>query len=135
MKYLSKNRMKYFKIYLLIFFIQQTLISCKVKNDKISSFERLIQSNEIQRTAHMENNAELLVSQIADSMYSISNGQIELVSNQDTKEKFEKYFSLVKYTSWDDIRQPMIEISEDGKSASVNYQKWNTKRKGRIRHY
>ncbi|MDW3192498.1 MAG: hypothetical protein R8G66_09035 [Cytophagales bacterium] len=80
------------------------------KSDKVA----LLRSNEIQRKAHMENNAALLVSQIADSMINVDKGDISTLSNEEIKTRFESYFKVVKYTRWDDLQAPIIQISGDG---------------------
>ncbi|WP_408024313.1 SMP-30/gluconolactonase/LRE family protein [Tenacibaculum sediminilitoris] len=115
--------MKYFKYHCILLGLLVSLGSCKVKQEKIYDVEELIQSNELQRLAHMENNAQLLVDQIADTMISISDGQIQKISNQDIKKRFSNYFTNVQYTSWDDVQNPIIHLSEDGYTASLYVQK------------
>ena len=109
-------------ISLTIFIIFSCQKEKKANTEEITA--ALLKSNEIQRTAHLENNAQLLVSEIADTMISLQRGEISFASNQAIKARFERYFGQVKYNSWDDVREPIIEISSDGKSASVNFQKF-----------
>ena len=99
------------------------LSSCKVDKSDPLDFTGLVQSNEIQRIAHLENDADRLVSQIADTMISVSRGQIQPSTNKEIKDRFDQYFSQVKYTSWDDTQVPIIHISEDGSAASVYVEK------------
>ncbi len=89
-----------------------------------TSRELLLESNEIQRRAHMENDAALLVSQIADSMLSIQKGEISTVSNAQIQARFENYFKSVKYTKWDDLQEPIIQVSDDGKWAVMFVKKF-----------
>lgn len=101
------------------------LFACQSEKipDKETITTQLLHSNEVQRTAHLENDAALLVGQIADSMLSVSRGEISIAANSAIEQRFENYFQQVKYTSWDDTRAPIIEIANDGQSASVYVQK------------
>lgn len=80
---------------------------------QLSVNEALLESNEIQRKAHLENDAALLVSQLADSMINVDEGEISILSNDQIRSRFEGYFKLVKYTRWDDIEEPIIQVSPD----------------------
>ncbi len=79
----------------------------------------LLQSNEIQRKAHLENDASLLVSQIAGSMINVDEGEISTLTNDQIRSRFERYFKVVKYTRWDDIQEPIIQVSPDETWATV----------------
>jgi hypothetical protein len=83
----------------------------------------LLESNEIQRRAHMTNDAALLVGEISDTMTSVQNGKVSISTNKEVRERFESYFSTVKYSKWDDLKPPIVTISEDGKMATVVFQK------------
>ncbi|KAA3623229.1 MAG: hypothetical protein DWQ02_24825 [Bacteroidetes bacterium] len=91
----------------------------KFETDKTA----LLNSNEIQRQAHMENDASLLVSQIADTLVTVQRGNVRTESNTTIKQRFEAYFKTVKYLKWDDISPPVIHISEDGTMATVIVEK------------
>lgn len=91
----------------------------KIEEEK----KKLLISNEIQRRAHMENDASLLVSQIADSLITVQRGEVRIESNATIKQRFESYFKTVKYLKWDDIVPPVIHISEDGTMATVILEK------------
>lgn len=85
--------------------------------------KQLLLSNEIQRTAHLNSDADLLANEIADSMITLNEGNIQWASNQTIRKNFSQYFKTVKYTSWDDTQQPQIFISDDGTQASMYVQK------------
>lgn len=88
-------------------------IRCFTSYGQQSVKEVLLQSNDLQRKAHLENDATLLVSQIADSMINVDEGEISILSNDQIKTRFERYFKSVKYTLWDDIQEPIIQVSPD----------------------
>ncbi len=101
-----------------IFFLY-LIFSCQQEPPENNDRDALLVSNEIQRTAHLINDAKLLANEIADSMVSVQNGEVSFHSNAEIKERFTEYFKQVNYTSWDDTRPPIIHISEDGTMASV----------------
>ena len=103
--------------------ISISIMSCKDDSNYQSAYEELLRSNEIQRKAHLTNDATLLANEIADSMVYIQNGMIRIASNTEIKTRFEAYFKQMKYTSWDDVQPPMIKISKDGSMATVAVQK------------
>ena len=92
-------------------------------NNKSEEEKKLLISNEIQRRAHMENDASLLVSQIADTLITVQRGKVRVESNEAIKKRFESYFKTVKYLKWDDVVPPVIHISEDGTMATVIVEK------------
>ena len=114
------------KATILCFLLVSTFITgCDNRSDDFrkEALRALIKSNEIQREAHLTNDAELFTSQIADTMTGASMGNIQYSINQDIVERFDQYFSMVKYTSWDDVQAPAIYLSEDATLASVYVQK------------
>ncbi len=80
-------------------------------------------SNEVQKAAHLEHNATMLVSQIADTMIQVADGEIKKLSNEAIKERFQKYFKTVKYRRWDDMQEPVVELAKSGELASVTVHK------------
>ncbi len=93
--------------------------SCQSTVDLELERQLLLESNEIQRTAHMENDASMLVSQIADEMTSVQFGDITLSSVSNVEQRFTNYFKTVKYSKWDDLEDPHITISPDGQLATM----------------
>ncbi len=110
---------------LFLFTICFLFFSCSKYSDKERQEDigKLLQSNEIQRKAHLFGDAELLVSQIADSMTSVRGGNISNASNSEIKKRFEYYFNQVQYIKWDDLEEPRIKISDDGSLAKMYLRK------------
>ncbi|MEM7375150.1 MAG: SMP-30/gluconolactonase/LRE family protein [Bacteroidota bacterium] len=118
--------MNYFPLPFLLLISLINITGCTTKRlpDKAAIIAQLLRSNEIQRRAHLENDANLLASQIADSMMSVSRGEISFSANSAIQQRFEGYFQQVRYSSWDDTRKPIIEIAQDGQTASIYVQKF-----------
>lgn len=95
-------------------------IACSDKVDISAEKKTILSINEEQRTAHMTNNAQLLVKSIADTLVTIDSGEIYINSNQQVLNQFSNYFSGVKYLEWDDLREPIIDISADGSLATLS---------------
>lgn len=98
-------------------------IACSDKVDISAEKKTILSINEEQRTAHMTNNAQLLVKSIADTLVTIDSGEIYINSNQQVLNQFSNYFSGVKYLEWDDLMEPIIDISADGSLATMSVKK------------
>lgn len=85
---------------------------------------KLFETNEVQRTAHLTNDAALLVGEIADSMLSLNAGQMNWMSKEAIQNRFENYFDMVRYTSWDDVTAPIIEFDQQSGKAKTYVQKF-----------
>lgn len=83
----------------------------------------LLQINEKQRTAHMTNDAALLVNSMADSVITVDGGNIYRSSRQQVQDRFTAYFKTVKYFKWDDMEAPVIHIAPGGTMATVSVRK------------
>jgi hypothetical protein len=66
-----------------------------------------------ERQAHLQGNANLLATGLADRIVNVENGEVEIRSRQEVRHHFAEYFGRVKYTSWDDVQPPIVRISPD----------------------
>lgn len=83
----------------------------------------LLRLHELQRTAHLERRADLLVAANADSLFSLSRGGVSIGRRASSQASFQQYFDAVTFQAWDDIVPPRIRISADGHMAYVVVQK------------
>lgn len=81
---------------------------------KIIALQKIMDLLNLQRTAHFNRDANLLVSMLADDYIEIKNGKISIPKKDDLIIRFQKYFDSVTFIEWDDIRSPHITVSEDG---------------------
>ncbi len=72
-----------------------------------------------QREAHFNRDAEQMASLFADDFVSVQNGEISRPSREASRERFERYFARVSFVAWDDIVEPVVELSGDGTLATV----------------
>ncbi|MBX7150965.1 hypothetical protein K1X84_04955 [bacterium] len=100
------------------------LITVACNNPDIEKERReLLKLHERQRTAHLEENIDLLASEQADTLLFIRNGELGFRTNRQMRENFKRYFDRVEFIKWDDIAEPIIEISDDASMASTFVQK------------
>lgn len=76
-----------------------------------------------ERKAHFDRNADLFVSEFADSMIAVNKGKVSVLSIAQNKERIKPYFESVEFIKWDDVAEPVIRFSEDGKMAYAVIQK------------
>jgi len=110
----------HFAFYALFFCLS---IGCNIGSSTTEELSAILQINENHRTAHMNGDADLFVSQMADTITTIQDGQVYINSRQDTYNRFSTYFNRVKYAKWDDTQPPSVRLSPDGKMATLIAQK------------
>lgn len=67
--------------------------------------------------AHFTRNANLLVSTFADDFSSISNGKISRPTREASLARFQNYLNNSTFIEWDDIKPPVIKVSDDASMA------------------
>jgi hypothetical protein len=85
--------------------------------------DELLDLQRRQREAHLNGDAVQLVSLFADDFTSIRDGEVTKPSRDMSLERFTRYFELVSFRAWDDLADPVIEISVDATLATVLVQK------------
>ena len=83
----------------------------------------LLRLHALQRTAHLERRADLLVASHADSVVSISRGAVSVDQPAKSRAMFQAYFDRVTFQAWDDVAPPIVRVSPDGQMAYVIVQK------------
>jgi ketosteroid isomerase-like protein len=86
----------------------------------------LLRLHERARTAHLQRRADWLVSEWADTMFSLSRGGVSvgtMANRERGRARFQEYLDASTFQAWDDIAPPRIRISPDGQMAYVIVQK------------
>lgn len=83
----------------------------------------LLRLQEQERKAHLEYNADLLISLFADDFTSIANGKMTQPSRAEMRKRFEAYFSRVHFITWENTEPPVITIANDASVAWILVQK------------
>ncbi len=107
----------------ILLFLGLVMVSCHAPADIERDRELLLLSNENQKMAHMQNNPDLLLADMADTVVTVQRGGIRIEAKSDMYERWQNYFASVKYLAWDDLEPPQIEVSKDGSLASVSVRK------------
>ena len=72
-----------------------------------------------QREAHLSGDAAALTAMFADDYISVQAGEVSRPARDDSRARFERYFAQVTFLAWDDLSDPVIEVSGDGSLATV----------------
>ena len=94
------------------------IVSC-VQESNTDYKSELLSLHEIQRKAHLENDADLLVSVMADTLTMVQSGTVQSVAKEDVRTRFSQYFKTIHYKKWDNIKTPILSISDDGSLATM----------------
>jgi ketosteroid isomerase-like protein len=81
----------------------------------------ILHIHELDRAAHLNDNAADLVSRLAPELLSVAEGKIIRQSRDENRKLFEEYFRGSKHTAWDDLEPPIVRISPDGRMAWAVY--------------
>src|SRR5262245_34874365 len=71
------------------------------------------------RRAHLETDAGLLASSVADTLVSIDAGAVTLQPRDSVQAMFAGYFAGASYHAWEDLEPPRIVLAADGSLAWV----------------
>lgn len=71
------------------------------------------------REAHFKTDVGLLQKDSPEEFIAVSRGKIHRVRKEDERRQFEEYFRGAKYFEWDDVEEPVINVSRDGTMAWI----------------
>jgi len=72
-----------------------------------------------EREAHLHRDAAQLVSLFADDFVSVQDGEVTRPGREASLERFQRYFAQVRFLAWDDVVEPVVEVSGDGTLATI----------------
>jgi hypothetical protein len=87
--------------------------------DLVKDEQQLLNLHAQERDAHLKGDADLLASEIASEFVSVRDGEVESDSREEVRHQFAERFRRVRYSEWDDVIPPRVQISPDGKMVSV----------------
>ncbi len=90
------------------------------------SFNSLIELNlvlESERNAHLNKDVDLMLSNMADTLFDINRGSVRRLSIEDNRKRFTEYFNSVKFIKWENVTDPIFYFSNDSSVANVVLQK------------
>ncbi|UCE25377.1 MAG: hypothetical protein JSU74_04855 [Candidatus Zixiibacteriota bacterium] len=96
---------------------------CCEKVDLEAHRQELLRLNEMMRTAHLEGDAETIVSVSQYPYTKVNSGLVTHPTKEENDQRFRNYMSTMKLTAWDDLAEPIITISDDATLATVIYRK------------
>ncbi|WP_375773070.1 nuclear transport factor 2 family protein [Archangium gephyra] len=74
----------------------------------------LLLINQTQRDAHLQRDAQRMVSTMAEDFLSVQDGRISRPTREQVLGNFQRYFASVRFQAWDDLSEPIVTLSEDG---------------------
>ena len=96
-----------------------TITSCSPAPDLEADRAELLRIHELQRTAHLEKDGELLASLISSDFVNIRAAEIDRPTPEEMAARIQPYLDRSTFLEWDDVDAPVIRISGDGTMASV----------------
>jgi hypothetical protein len=81
--------------------------------------EALLEVLRQDRRAHLETDAALIASNLADPLVEVSAGQVSTRSREEVEGMFDGLFEGAEYEFWEDAEAPLIRISADATMAWV----------------
>jgi|CXWL01.1.fsa_nt_gi hypothetical protein len=90
---------------------------------RIADMAEIMRMHELQKTAHLTYDAELLLGDSPEPPVTLSRGNVIRNTRVEDLARFKNYFSSFNFLEWEDIVPPMIKISKDGTIATKIVQK------------
>ncbi len=82
-----------------------------------ADMEELLRRHQLDRRAHLEHRADLMVAGFADTVIQVARGEVTFGRPEENRASFQRYFDRSTFLAWDDITPPIIHISPDGRMA------------------
>jgi hypothetical protein len=100
------------------FFLLLT-VSCKDKIQFNLDEEKaeILRLHHLQRDYHFQKDSTAFTDLFSANFISVNRGVITFPKKKETLSKYHSYFSTVDFVNWDDVAEPIIRFSEDGKLA------------------
>jgi pimeloyl-ACP methyl ester carboxylesterase len=95
------------------------LASCAGGRDSGGDAAALHHLLEEDRQAHLQLDAALLASHLADTLLSIDSGQVAPTPRREVESAFRSYFAGARYEAWEDVEPPVVRIAPGGRMAWV----------------
>lgn len=89
----------------------------------VSDKTALLRVNQRQREAHLEHDARAMVETLADGFVSIEDGVVSRPGRSQLMARFQAYFARVRIHEWEDVGEPLVQVSADGSLAWMAVQK------------
>lgn len=102
---------------LFLFLIPILIISCQPAVDLEKARQEVLELHDKQREYHVEEMPEDFVNLMTDEFISVNRGVISSPTKEESIRRFEGYFGMVEFEKWNDLSEPVIRFSEDGKMA------------------
>ena len=95
------------------------IVSCKEQNQVNIEAERdkILQLHNLQRDNHFNKDSISFASHLSENFISVNKGKITHPKKKEMISRYHNYFSSVEFVKWDDVTEPIIRFSEDGKLA------------------
>lgn len=78
---------------------------------------KILKLHHLQRDYHFNKDSVAFANQLSENFISVNRGQITRPQKQETIVRYNNYFSSVEFQKWDDVSEPIIRFSDDGKMA------------------
>lgn len=88
-----------------------------VSRSKATAIKELLELHNLQRTAHFNRDAKLLVSMFDQNFVEVRNGKVSFLKKEDALKRFQAYFDASTFIEWDDINPPIVKVSDDAMMA------------------
>ena len=95
------------------------MVSCKEQNQVNIEAERdkILQLHKSQRDNHFNKDSISFANNLSENFISVNKGKITHPRRKEMISRYHHYFSSVEFVKWDDVVDPIIRFSEDGKLA------------------
>lgn len=109
----------------ILFLLMGFVVSCNngEKVDLEKEKKKILKLHHQQRDFHFQKDSIGFANIFTDDFVSVNRGTITSPKKSATISRYHAYFSSVEFIKWDDVSEPIIKFSEDGKLAYTHVDK------------
>lgn len=89
----------------------------------VEDLAELLRLHKQHQTAHLNYNAELFVETFAEDLVTVQRGTVLTRNKAENLKRIKGYFDSFKFKKWEDVKPPVIKISDDGTLATIIVEK------------
>ncbi|MCB2196211.1 MAG: nuclear transport factor 2 family protein [Bacteroidetes bacterium] len=88
--------------------------ACQQKLDKKKLEQELLDLHQETLDAHLNKNVEFFVRDISEDYFQVHDGEFLHPTKEEIHSMFTHYLNSTEFERYDDLREPMVKVSDDG---------------------
>lgn len=102
------------KLFITVIMLSLFAFSCQTKIDKKKLEQELLDLHQETLDAHLNKNVDFFTRDISEDYFQVHDGEFLHPTQDQITEMFTHYLNNTNFSEYDDIRKPLVKVSDDG---------------------